>query len=92
MYYTINLYDGTPIKVQLEVYLDMNYMYWADVAMYVTGGIVFLLLLLLMIHHKICYINRLESELKILGGGNWNIRSRSKETKRSPVWQKELRH
>ena len=70
MYYTINLYDGTPIKVQLEVYLDMNYMYWADVAMYVTGGIVFLLLLLLMIHHKICYINRLESELKILGGGN----------------------
>ena len=70
MYYTVNLYDGTPIKVQLEVYLDMNYMYWADVAMYVTGGIVFLLLLLLMIHHKICYINRLESELKILGGGN----------------------
>ena len=43
MYYTINLYDGMPIKVQLEVYLDMNYMYWADVAMYVTGGIVFLL-------------------------------------------------
>ena len=70
MYYTINLYDGTPIKVQLEVYLDMNYMYWVDVAMYVTGGIVFLLLLLLMIHHKIRYINRLESELKILGGGN----------------------
>ena len=70
MYYTINLYDGTPIKVQLEVYLDMNYMYWADVAMYVTGGIVFLLLLLLMIHHKIRYINWLESELKILGGGN----------------------
>ena len=28
MYYTVNLYDGTPIKVQLEVYLDMNYMYW----------------------------------------------------------------
>lgn len=70
MYYTVNLYDGTPIKVQLEVYLDMNYMYWADVAMYVTGGIVFLLLLLLMIHHKIRYINRLESELKILGGDN----------------------
>lgn len=70
MYYTVNLYDGTPIKVQLEVYLDMNYMYWVDVAMYVTGGIVFLLLLLLMIHHKIRYINRLESELKILGGGN----------------------
>lgn len=70
MYYTINLYDGMPIKVQLEVYLDMNYMYWVDVAMYVTGGIVFLLLLLLMIHHKIRYINRLESELKILGGGN----------------------
>ena len=70
MYYTVNLYDGTPIKVQLEVYLDMNYMYWADVAMYVTGGIVFLLLLLLMIHHKIRYINRLESDLKILGGGN----------------------
>ena len=70
MYYTINLYDGTPIKVQLEVYLDMNYMYWADVAMYVTGGIVFLLLLLMMIHHKIRYINRLESELKVLGGGN----------------------
>lgn len=70
MYYTVNLYDGTPIKVQLEVYLDMNYMYWADVAMYVTGGIVFLLLLLLMIHHRIRYINRLESELKILGGGN----------------------
>ena len=70
MYYTVNLYDGTPIKVQLEVYLDMNYMYWADAAMYVTGGIVFLLLLLLMIHHKIRYINRLESELKILGGGN----------------------
>lgn len=70
MYYTVNLYDGTPIKVQLEVYLDMNYMYWADVAMYVTGGIIFLLLLLLMIHHKIRYINWLESELKILGGGN----------------------
>lgn len=29
MYYTVNLYDGMPIKVQLEVYLDMNYMYWA---------------------------------------------------------------
>ena len=70
MYYTVSLYDGTPIKVQLEVYLDMNYMYWADVVMYVTGGIVFLLLLLMMIHHKIRYINRLESELKILGGGN----------------------
>ena len=56
MYYTVNLYDGTPIKVQLEVYLDMNYMYWADVAMYVTGGIVFLLLLLLIatdMHHYI---------------------------------------
>ena len=70
MYYTVSLYDGTPIKVQLEVYLDMNYMYWADVVMYVTGGIVFLLLLMMMIHHKIRYINRLESELKILGGGN----------------------
>lgn len=70
MYYTVNLYDGTPMKVQLEVYVDNSYMYWADVAMYVTGGIVFLLLLLMMIHHKIRYINRLESELKVLGGGN----------------------
>ena len=70
LYYTVNLYDGTPMKVQLEVYVDNSYMYWADVAMYVTGGIVFLLLLLMMIHHKIRYINRLESELKVLGGGN----------------------
>ncbi len=70
LYYTVNLYDGTPMKVQLEVYLDTRYMYWADVAKYTTGGIVFLLVLLMMIHHKIRYINRLESELKVLGGGN----------------------
>ncbi|MDO4262521.1 MAG: HAMP domain-containing sensor histidine kinase, partial [Eubacteriales bacterium] len=69
-YYDLQLYDGTPIKVELECYLDVRYMYWVDIAMYASGAVVFVLVLFLLIHSKIRYINRLEQELKVLGAGN----------------------
>ena len=69
-YRDITLYDGTVIKADLEVYLDVDNMYWVDIAKYVSGAAVFIVLLFALIHRKIRYINQLEQDLKVLGGGN----------------------
>ena len=69
-YHDVTLYDGTVIKVDLEVYLDVDNLYWADIAEYGSGAIVFILLLFALIHRKIRYVNQLEQDLKVLGGGN----------------------
>ena len=69
-YHDVMLYDGTVIKVDLEVYLDVDNLYWVDIAEYGSGAIVFILLLFALIHRKIRYINQLEQDLKVLGGGN----------------------
>ncbi len=69
-YYDVELADGTPIKAELECYMGMKYYYGVDAASIVVGISCFVVLLLLLIHRKIRYINRLENELKILGGGN----------------------
>ena len=69
-YYDVTLADGAVIKVELECYLDGNLFYAVDIAGYTIGGIIFIILLFLLIHRKIRYINRLEHELKILGSGN----------------------
>ena len=69
-YHDVMLYDGTVIKADLEVYLDVDNLYWADIAEYGSGAIVFILLLFALIHRKIRYINQLEQDLKVLGGGN----------------------
>ena len=69
-YHDVMLYDGTVIKVDLEVYLDVDNLYWADIAEYGSGAIVFILLLFALIHRKIRYVNQLEQDLKVLGAGN----------------------
>ena len=69
-YHDVMLYDGTVIKVDLEVYLDVDNLYWVDIAEYGSGAIVFILLLFALIHRKIRYVNQLEQDLKVLGGGN----------------------
>ncbi len=69
-YYDVELADGTPIKAELECYMGMKYYYGVDAASIVIGISCFVVLLLLLIHRKIRYINRLENELKILGSGN----------------------
>ena len=69
-YHDVMLYDRTVIKADLEVYLDVDNLYWADIAEYGSGAIVFILLLFALIHRKIRYINQLEQDLKVLGGGN----------------------
>lgn len=69
-YHDVMLYDGTVIKADLEVYLDVDNLYWADIAEYGSGAIVFILLLFALIHRKIRYINQLEQDLKVLGEGN----------------------
>ena len=69
-YHDVTLYDGTVIKVDLEVYLDVDNLYWVDIAEYGSGAIVFILLLFALIHRKIRYVNQLEQDLKVLGGGN----------------------
>ena len=69
-YHDVMLYGGTVIKVDLEVYLDVDNLYWADIAEYGSGAIVFILLLFALIHRKIRYVNQLEQDLKVLGGGN----------------------
>lgn len=69
-YHDVMLYDGTVIKADLEVYLDVDNLYWADIAEYGSGAIVFILLLFALIHRKIRYVNQLEQDLKVLGGGN----------------------
>lgn len=70
VYYDVVLADGTPIKAELECFLDPGMFYGMDIAGYCVGGLVFILLLFGLIHRKIRYINRLEQELKILGSGN----------------------
>lgn len=69
-YHDVMLYDGTVIKVDLEVYLDVDNLYWVDIAEYGSGAIVFILLLFALIHRKIRYVNQLEQDLKVLRGGN----------------------
>lgn len=69
-YYELTLADGTPIKAEMTCYIDAYYFDLIDLFSYVIAGSVFILLLFLMIHQKIRYINRLEQELKILGSGN----------------------
>ncbi len=69
-YKKITLYDGTVIKADLEVYLDVKNLYWVDIAKYASGAAVFIVLLFALIHRKIRYINQLEQDLKVLGGGN----------------------
>ncbi len=69
-YYEVALADGTFIKAELECYMDAQMFYVVDIAGYTMGGMVFVLLLFLLIHRKIRYINRLNEELKILGSGN----------------------
>ena len=69
-YHDVMLYDGTVIKVDLEVYLDVDNLYWVDIAEYGSGAIVLILLLFALIHRKIRYVNQLEQDLKVLGGGN----------------------
>lgn len=69
-YYDVPLFDGTVIKAELDCYMDPNLFYLVDIASYMIGGIVFVMLLFLLIHQKIRYINRLHQELKILGSGN----------------------
>lgn len=69
-YHDVTLVDGTQIKVEMEFYIDSKYFYIIKIAGYVLGGIVFTLLLFVMIHRKIRYINCLEHELKVLGSGN----------------------
>lgn len=70
VYYDVELADGTPIKVELECFMDPSLFYGMDIASFSVGSIVFILLLFGLIHHKIRYINRLEQELRILGSGN----------------------
>ena len=69
-YYEVELADGTLIKAELECYMDVQMFYLVDIAGYIAGGMVFVLLLFALIHRKIRYINRLNQELKILGSGN----------------------
>ena len=69
-YHDVMLYDGTVIKADLEVYLDVDNLYWVDIAEYGSGAIVFILLLFALIHRKIRYVNQLEQDLKVLRGGN----------------------
>lgn len=69
-YYDITLADGTPIKAEMEFYIDGKYFYIIETIGYAVGGITFIFLLFLLIHKKIRYINRLEQDLKILGSGN----------------------
>lgn len=69
-YYDLELADGTPIKAELDCFVDMSYIYGVDLAGFAVGGVVFILMLFVLIHQKIRYINRIEQELKILGSGN----------------------
>ncbi len=69
-YYDVPLFDGTIIKAELDCYMDPKLFYLVDIAGYMMGGIIFVMLLFLLIHQKIRYINRLHQELKILGSGN----------------------
>ena len=69
-FYDVTLWDGTVIKAEVDCYMDPHIFYMADIAGYMAGGMVFILILFLLIHQKIRYINRLDQELRILGSGN----------------------
>lgn len=69
-FYDVLLADGTMIQVELECYLSVDHLYWVDIAKYGSGALVFIVLLFGLIHRKIRYINQLEQDLKVLGGGN----------------------
>lgn len=69
-YYEVTLADGAPVKVELECYPSKELFYMVDIVSFLTGGTVFVLLLFLLIHRKIRYINLLDQELRILGSGN----------------------
>ena len=68
---SIILLAGNMIDMEIGLSMATEYDPMNNTQVNITGQLYnYLLLLLLMIHHKIRYINRLESELKILGGGN----------------------
>lgn len=69
-YHNLTLADGTLIKAEMDCYLEAGYFYVIDLASFVFGGIIFVLVLFGLIHRKIRYIHCLEQELKILGSGN----------------------
>lgn len=69
-YYEVTLADGTLIKAELECYPDGQIFYVSEIIGFTVGGGIFVLLLFLLIHRKIRYINQLNQELKILGSGN----------------------
>lgn len=69
-YYNVTLTDGTVIKAEMEFYINSRYFYVIDITCFAVGSIMFILVLFLLIHRKIRYINCLEQELKILGSGN----------------------
>lgn len=69
-YYDVVLFDGSVIKAELDCYMDPRLFYLVDIVSFTIGGIAFVMLLFLLIHQKIRYINRLHQELKILGSGN----------------------
>lgn len=69
-YYDVTLADGTQIKAEIDFYIDGRYFYAIDIVCFSVGGVVFILVLFLLLHQKIRYINRIEQELKILGSGN----------------------
>ena len=52
-YYDVTLTDGTLIKAELECYMDPQMFYIIDIAGYMAGGMVFIILLFLLIHRKI---------------------------------------
>ena len=58
-YYDVTLMDGTKIKAEIDFYVNTKYFYVIDIASFAIGSIVFILLLFLLIHRKIRYINRL---------------------------------
>lgn len=69
-FYDVTLSDGTVIKADLDCYMDPTLFYLVDITSFMISGMVFVMLLFLLIHQKIRYINRLHQELKILGSGN----------------------
>lgn len=69
-YYDLELIDGTPFKVEMFSYISSEYFYLIDLLGYVSTAVMFVLMLFLLIHKKIQYINCMEQELKILGSGN----------------------
>ncbi len=69
-YYEMTLCDGTPIKAELECFMDSSYYYGVSALRLTVGCVCFIVFLFVYLHGKIRYINRLEQELRILGSGN----------------------